>query len=573
MHEAKKIIEISRPYWSRVALGVILGAAVSAVTGAIAWVVKPALDIVLVEKKYEYLTYLPFGVLILFSLKGLLQFGYAYLMKSSAHKLVRDMQNRLHNHILRIPVGYLHKEASGIVMSRVINDVRILSTLFTEVFRTAIIQIPTIIVLLGLAFYRKWDLTLLTIMLFPFIAYSMKKFGKRVKQRTRESQKKLSFVTHRLNETITGAKVIKVFNREGYRDKKFAQENHRVYRESMKVVRLREATKLMVDVVTGVAIGFVLWYAGDLVRSGKMTPGDFASVIAAIYMVFVPVKKLGESYNFLQEIRAALERINKLLDVKQEEDDTEKVRIKGFNRAIRFDHVSFVYGSENAPALRNINLEIHAGELLAIVGPSGAGKTTLSDLIPRFYDPSEGSIKLDGTDIRDIELKSLRDLIGIVSQDIVLFNDTVYENIAFGNEEAAFDDVRKAAEMAYASEFIEKLPQGYETVIGDRGLNLSGGQRQRLAIARAILKNPPILILDEATSSLDTVSESLVQKALEGLMKERTTIVIAHRMSTIKNAHRIVVLEDGKITSTGTHEELISGSETYSRLCSEMVSS
>jgi subfamily B ATP-binding cassette protein MsbA len=458
-------------------------------------------------------------------------------------------------------------------MSRVINDVRILSTLFTHVFRDAIIQIPTVIVLLGIAFYRKWDLTLLTIMLFPLIAYSTRKFGKRVKKRTLELQKKLSFVTHRLSETIRGAKVIKVFNREDYRDQKFEQENQRVYRETMKVVRLKETTKLMVDIVTGVAIGFVLWYAGTEVRSGTMTAGDFASVIAAIYMVFAPIKKLGEAYNYLQEILAALERIESLIDVQQEEDNTRKVKIEGFSRGIQFDHVSFVYDSEKEPALKDIDLEIHAGELLALVGPSGAGKTTLSDLIPRFYDPTEGSIKLDGIDIRDVELKSLRDLVGIVSQDIVLFNDTVRENIAFGNEGARSDAVQRAAEMAYATEFIEKLPRGYESDIGDQGLNLSGGQRQRLAIARAILKNPPILILDEATSSLDRVSESLVQKALEGLMKERTTLVIAHRLSTIKNADRIVVLEDGRITSMGTHDELLTQSQTYSKLCSEMVSS
>ncbi|TNF53320.1 ABC transporter ATP-binding protein [bacterium] len=560
-----KIIELTRPYWPRVFLGIILGLIVSGLTGAIAWFVKPVLDVILVDKRYEYLAFFPLGVIILFSMKGALQFGYAYLMKSSAMKLIRDTQNRLHNHILYLPVGYFDQESSGIIISRVMNDVRVLSTLFTEVIRTAIIQIPTVLVLLGVAFYRKWDLTLLTLMLFPFIAYSTKKLGKRVKKKSFEAQRKLSFLTHKLSETIMGSKIIKVFNRGPYRDEKFRGENQRVYRENMKVVRLKETTKLLIDVVTGIGIGLVVWYGSRQVIKGVMTPGDFASVIAAIYMVFVPIKKVGESYNILQEIKAALARVEKLLHMKTEDSGTRE--IKTLTKEIRYENISFSY-RDDTDVLRDINLTIHAGEIVAIVGPSGVGKTTLVDLIPKFYLPTSGRITIDGVDTKEIDLHSLRNLIGIVSQDIVLFDDTVRENIAFGNKNAIFHEIEMAAEMAYASEFIEKLPEGYETVIGERGMNLSGGQRQRLAIARALLKNPPLLILDEATSSLDTVSESLVQKALAGLMKNRTTIVIAHRLSTIKNAHRIVVLESGRISNIGTHEELLVSSDTYSKLCS-----
>jgi subfamily B ATP-binding cassette protein MsbA len=564
MQIAKKIFEVTKPYWPRVILGIIFGLMVSGLTGAIVWLIKPATDIVLVEKKFEYFRLIPLGAFVLFTIKGTLNFGQAYLMRSAGLRLIRDTQNKLHSHILYIPVGYFHQEASGVVISRVINDVRILGSLFSEVIKTVIVEIPTIIVLLGIAFYRKWDLTALSIMLVPFIAYSTRKFGKKVKKRTLEAQSKLSYLTHRLSETITGAKVTKVFNREIYRDKKFEQDNALVYRENAKVIKLKEITKLLIDMMTGIAIGLVLWYGGNQVRNGAITSGDFASIIAAIYMVFSPVKKIGEAYTSLQEIRAAFERIEKVLHTKKEE--TGEIEIKDFKKGIRFENVSFAYSPNNAPVLKDINLEIKSGKIIAIVGPSGAGKTTLADLIPRFYNPTEGSIKIDGIDIKNIELKSLRKLIGIVSQDIILFNDTVRENIAFGNQEATFDDIKKAAEMAYANEFIEKLPDGYDTVIGERGLTLSGGQRQRIAIARAILKNPPILILDEATSSLDSVSEALVQKALERLMKNRTTIVIAHRLSTVKNADRTAVLEDGEISDIGTHEQLITKNSTYREL-------
>ena len=569
MQILKKILKLTKPYWPRVFLGTILGALLSGVTGAIAWLVKPALDIIFVGKRYEYLTLIPLGVIILFTLKGLIQFGYTYLMKSSAMKLVRDTQNKLHNHILFVPAGYFHKESSGMVISRVINDVRVLSALFTEVIQTAVVQIPTILVLLGVAFYRKWDLTLITFMLFPFIAYSTKRVGKRVKKRSLEVQKKWSYLTHRLSETIIGAKVIKVFNKEDYRDKKFKEENQRLYRENMKVIKLKEGIKLLIDVITGIAIGLILWYGGSQVKGGAMTSGDFASIIAAIYLIFAPVKKLGDSYNFLQEIKSALERIENILLIKKEVTGT--IELKEFKEGIRYEHVSFAYNDSHV--LKDVNLEIKAGEVIAVVGPSGAGKTTFCDLIPRFYDPTAGSIKIDNRDIRDFDLKSLRNLIGIVNQDIILFNDTIFENIAFGNDRASLDDIKIAAEMAYANEFIEKLPDGYNTIIGERGLTLSGGQRQRLAIARAILKNPPILILDEATSSLDTISESIVQKAIERLMKNRTTIVIAHRLSTIRNADRMVILHDGKIQDIGTHDELILKSPIYSDLCSNLMRS
>lgn len=564
MTPVKRILKLTRPYWPRIFAGIVLGLGISAITGAIAWAVKPALDDILVKQKYQYLLYLPAMIIILFSAKGILSFFQAYLLRSSGLKLVRETRNRLYHHILRLPIGFFNRESSGVVMSKMLNDVDILNALVADHLRMCIVELPTIVFLLGVAVYRRWDLALLSLLLLPFIAYSTRKFGKRIKGKRKETQRKLSFLTQRIGETVFGARIIKIFNREDIMEKKFREDNQRYYREFMRVVRLREFTKLVIDGATGLGIALVLWYGGMLVVKGTVTAGAFASVLVAIYMMFSPVKKLGEAYSGIQESRAHLERIDALLDAEQEESG--HIRIGGFRESIRFENVSFAFPENDTPVLSDVNLEIRAGEVVAIVGRSGVGKTTLADLIPKFYLPTGGRVTIDGIDVREIENRSLREQIGIVSQDIILFNDTVRENIAFGRLNASDADIYRAAEMAYADEFIKRLPQQYETLIGDRGMKLSGGQRQRIAIARAILKNPPILILDEATSSLDSVSESLVQKALDTLMKGRTTIVIAHRLSTIEHADRILIIEKGRIVDAGKHEELIERNVTYREL-------
>jgi subfamily B ATP-binding cassette protein MsbA len=430
--------------------------------------------------------------------------------------------------------------------------------------KTFILEIPTVIFLLGVALYRRWDLTLMSLILLPLIVFSTRKFGKGVKRKRKEAQRKLSFLTHRIGESVFGARIIKIFNRETAMREKFKSDNQRYYRELLRVIRLKEFTKLVIDIVTGIGIAAVLWYGGSMVANSTITAGVFASILVAIYMMFAPMKKLGEAYSALQEARASLERIDTLLCAEHEQEGTK--RISGFRDSLRFENVSFTFPGNKTPVLKNVTFEIKRGEVIAIVGRSGVGKSTLVDLIPKFYLPSEGTVTIDGVDIRDVEVHSLREQTGIVSQDIILFNDTVRENIIFGRAGASESEITEAAKMAYADEFIEQLPEKYQTVIGDRGLKLSGGQRQRIAIARAILKNPPILILDEATSSLDSVSEALVQKALDTLMKGRTTIVIAHRLSTIRNADRILIVESGKIVDMGRHEELIEKNAIYREL-------
>ena len=564
MKVVKKLSELTKPYWSRIFGGIILGLMVSGITGAIAWSVKPALDEILVGRKYEYLKLLPLGIFLLFSTKGLLSFGQTYLMKSAGMKLVRETRNRLYNHILCLPVGYFSRASSGAIISRVMMDVEALNGLVSDVVKTFIVEIPTIIFLLGVALYRSWDLTLMSLLLLPLIAYSTRKIGKGVKKKRKEAQRKLSLLTHRIGESVFGARIIKVFNREKTMADKFKNDNQRYYREHLRVLRLKEFTKLVIDIVTGVGIAVVLWYGGGMIVQGTITTGVFASILVAIYMMFSPVKKLGEAYNALQEARASIERIETLQNVEHEQEG--RIPIDGFRKAIKFEDVSFTFPGNNVPVLKDVNLEINRGEVVAIVGRSGVGKSTLVDLIPKFHIPSSGRLTVDGIDIHDIEMHSLREQIGIVSQDIILFNDTVGENIAFGKSGVSAADIMEAARTAYADEFIQQLPEKYDTFIGDRGLKLSGGQRQRIAIARAVLKNPPILILDEATSSLDSVSEALVQKALDVLMKGRTTIVIAHRLSTIKNADRILIIEKGKILDAGRHEELLTRNSTYKEL-------
>ena len=571
MKVLKKIIELTKPYWPRIFAGIILSLLVSGITGAIAWAVKPALDEVLIGKKYEYITLIPVGVFLLFLVKGFLSFGQIYAMKSAGMKMVREMRNTLYNHILRVPVGYFHKESSGVIISRIMYDVEALNGLISDVLKTVFIEVPTVLFLLGVALYRKWDLTLLSLILLPLVAYSTRKFGKGVKRKRKEAQRKLSFLTHRIGESIFGAKIIKIFNREKEMGDKFQTDNQRYYRELLRVIRLKEFTKLVIDVATGGGVAFVLGYGLVMVRNGLITTGDFGSIIVAIYLMFSPIKKLGEAYSNLQESRASLERIETLQSAEHEKEG--HIKIEGFRNSIRFEDLFFTFPGNTVSVLSDINLEIKQGEMIAIVGRSGVGKSTLVDLIPKFHLPSGGRLTIDGSDINDIETHSLREQIGIVSQDIILFNDTVRENIAFGNPKAAEADIAEAAKFAYADEFIRELPQKYDTVIGDRGLKLSGGQRQRIAIARAILKNPPVLILDEATSSLDSVSEAIVQKALDYLMTGRTTIVIAHRLSTIRNADRIVILEQGTIADTGRHEELIRKNATYRELYDAFVHS
>ncbi|MFH1703033.1 MAG: ABC transporter ATP-binding protein [Nitrospirota bacterium] len=560
----RKIMLLLKPYWRRIVLSGILSVFVSGMSGGVAWLVKPALDGIFLQKDKRLLALLPLAVLVLYILKGTFSFFQSYLMRSVGSKVVRDMRNKLFGQLMYLPVGHYKKESTGSILSRITNDIGSLQGLTGYTIKDLFVESMTVVVLLAVAFYRKWDLALLAVTVLPAAFYGTGRLGKRLRKVSKKVQQKISVITEYLTESFSGIKMIKVFCREDDIIRKFKGKNQDFYREIMRSQRLVEFTSLLMEIIGGLGTAFVLWYGGRLVIKDTITPGEFFSFLVAIFMVYTPARRLAGVYNGIQQARASLERISEVEGKEIEKEGT--VSIPPIREMIEFRDVSFHYPGMRHEVLKDINLTIRRGEIIAIVGKSGVGKTTLVDLLPRFHDPSQGVILLDGIDISTASLKSLRGQIGVVSQDVILFNDTVKNNIAFGRPGAAEDEIIGAAKAAYAHDFVNELPQGYETVIGEKGVRLSGGQRQRISIARALLKNPPILILDEATSSLDTESEIMVQRALEKLMENRTTIVIAHRLSTIRRATRILVLDKGRIVESGTHEELFRTGGIYRRL-------
>ncbi len=568
----QRLVGLVRPYVPRVILATLFSLIVSGINGAIAWLVKPAMDKIFVEGNYKYIYLLPLGIIILYIFRGACSFVQSYLMQTAGMKLVRDLRNRFFSHLIRLPVSIISRSTSGDILSRLMNDVGALSSILSQSLRAFLLQVPTVIVLMGVALYRRWDLALLSFILLPFIALGTRFLSRLVRIRRKRVQRYLAILTHRVSEALQGLRVVKIFGMEKVKDGQFLKENQTTYRQMAKVVRLKEGTKFLIEVLSGLAVAAILGYGGSLVASGEITPGDFFSILTAIVMAFTPLKKLGGAYTQFQETLGVLERVDHFLD--QEKEESQGQALDGLRRDLRYEKVSFSYPETDAQVLQEIDITIPAGKILAIVGPSGAGKSTLVDLIPRFYNPTSGTILWDGIDLRKISLADLRHQMAIVTQDVVLFGDTIYENIAAGlSGGATIEDVEKAANVAQAHDFIVALPQGYDTMLEERGLNLSGGQRQRIALARALLRNPPLLILDEATSALDSVSEKAIQKALEEVMKDRTTIVIAHRLSTIIHADQVIVIDHGRIVDHGTHEKLMESSALYQELYQTWASS
>lgn len=559
-----KLLDYIKPYWKSVVVGMLLASVVSITTGGVAWIIKPILDEIFIKKDMRILPLISLAFMGLYLVNGIAVYGQNYVMRSVGLKVIRNIRNNLYSHMLKMPLSFYHNNPSPVLMSRITNDVNRITDVATTVAAQFVRQIITFFVLLGILIYRDWFLSIMAILIIPFASMLIVRIGKKLKELSRRNQEKMADLNSILFETFSGSKIVKAFAMEEYEKERFIKENQSYYKISIKEMKRDEMVSPLMEFIGAVGIGLVIYYGGHKVGAGITTPGTFFSFIAAMTMMYEPVRKLSQMNNVIQQAVAAGDRIFDILDLDIDiKDSQDAADIKSLKDSIKINDLSFTYNQGEEEVLRDINLEIKKGEVVAIVGNSGAGKSTLVDMIPRFYDPQKGSITIDGLDLRSIKLNSLRGMIGVVTQETILFNDTIFNNIAYGRKDATEEEVHEAARLAYAHDFIMEMPSGYNTIAGEMGVRLSGGERQRLSIARAILKNPPIMILDEATSNLDSKSEELVQHALENLMKERTTLVIAHRLSTIINADRIVVMKDGRIVEIGSHQELIKNNGLY----------
>ncbi|NLX32102.1 MAG: lipid A export permease/ATP-binding protein MsbA [Deltaproteobacteria bacterium] len=560
-----RLLRLVKPHTPRFILAMLCMAVVGAATAAAAYLVKPAMDDIFLDRNEGMLILIPLAVIALYLLKGLCNYGQTVLMSHIGFRIVTDLRNDLYRHILRQPLSFFTKHPTGILISRVTNDVTYLQGAVSEAVTSLLKDSFTLAGLVFVIFWRDWKLAIIASLVFPLAVWPIAQFGRRMRRIAAESQVSMGDLISLLQETITGNRIVKAFGMEEHENRRFARENERQFRLTMKSVTVRAISSPLMEFLGGLGIAAIIFWGGYQVIEGTSTPGTFFSFLAALLMLYEPVKRLTNVNNTIQQGLAGAERIFQVLDTEPGiRNRPGAAELPPIREGISIEGVTFRY--EEDPVLRDVSLKIRAGEAVAFVGMSGGGKTTLVNLIPRFYDVSEGRVAIDGTDIRDVTLESLRAQIGIVTQQTILFNDTVRGNIAYGDVRRSDEDVVRAAMAANAHDFIQRLPQGYDTVIGEQGVKLSGGERQRISIARALLKDAPILILDEATSSLDTESEIEVQDALEKLMRGRTTLVIAHRLSTIRNADRIVALVDGRIVEEGTHESLLEKKGEYFKL-------
>ncbi len=558
------IKKLTKSHYLRLALACVSGLFLSSINGAIAWFVKPVLDGLFVEKNNALLMVLPIGVFFLFVLRGLFAFSNNYLMFSIGAKIVRTFRHAVFEKILRLPMSFFSQKSSGSIISRVLNDMKILEDLIAHTAKNFLVQSTTVIILSFVALYRRWDLALLSFSVVPIVVLVFDRFGKRMKKTSANTLKLISNVTEIIHETLTGIRIVKSFTmeKEMSTHNKLSVSEH--YRNAMREVRISEFTTVCMEIIAGAGVAVILWYGSYLIISEQLSVGAFFSFVTAVLMIYNPLKRLSQVNNNFQRIRSALHRIKEIFILEDEQGG--KIVKDLIDGSISYKNVSFKYPESKEMVLSNINLEILQGETVAIVGYSGVGKSTLADLLLGFWKSYTGEILIDGINIRDFLLQNLRSHIGIVSQDIILFNDTAKNNIKFGKTDASDTEIFEAAKRAYAHEFINEMPQGYESIIGERGIKLSGGQKQRISLARAIIKNPKILVLDEATSLLDTDSETKIQRALESIKKGRTTIIIAHRLSTVQKADRIIVMDKGAIIQQGKHSDLSQQDGVYQEL-------
>jgi ATP-binding cassette, subfamily B, bacterial MsbA len=593
MIQVRRLLRFLRPYSFRFFLAIILMAMVGACEGLTALLVRPVFDRVLApaaqtgpvklfdlpfsaravylqnflpSRVHNIWTVVALAIIAVALVKAISEFLASYFINFIGHSIVRDLRNLLYSRIIEQSIAFFTRNSTGRLMSAITSDIEKIQYAVSQTAADFLKQSFTLVGLLMVLFYMDWRLGLASLVLVPFVVFPSANIGRYIRHSSRSSQDKMAELNNVLQETLSGIRIVKAFGMEGFEIAKFNAATRRLLRVSLRWVRAQAVSSPLMEVLGAVTIAGLLLYARNEILHQAQTTGGFIAFLVALIKSYEPIKRLTGVHNAYQQAMGASEQVFHYLDVKPEiTDKPQAMELISFEREIEFENVDFDY-EDGVPLLRGVNLRIRKGEVVAIVGPSGAGKTTLACLIPRFFDVIRGRILMDGHDIRDLKLSSVRAQIGMVTQETILFNDTVYNNICYGSQPPSAAAVREAARAALAEDFILEMPKRYQTVLGERGQRLSGGQRQRIAIARALLKNPPLLILDEATSELDSESELLVQRALANLMIGRTVLVIAHRLSTVRRADRIVVLDRGAICEVGTHEDLVNRGGIYQRL-------
>ena len=563
----RRLLQFLVPYKGKLIIAIICMIILAACTAALAWAFKPMLDEVLSGKNMTYIYLMPIGIIVLYLIKGIAFYGQATLMGFIGQRIIYDIRNMIYSKLTGQSLSFFTHRKTGELLGRITYDITLLQGAVSTTVTSLMRDVMSIIFLLGVIFNSDWLLALLSLIVFPIMVYPIVHFGQRMRKASYDGQVSMGKMSSLIEETVGGIRVVKAFGMEEYERNRFKSITKDFMTHQIKALKVQALSFPIMEFVAGLGIAGILLYGGIRVAEGEATAGGLMSFIVSLLLLYDPVRRLSRANNEVQQGLSAAERIFEILDAPIDvQDPKEPQPIKPFSNHITFKDVCLTYPDASKPVLQNINLNIQSGEVVALVGRSGAGKTTLANMLLRFMDPSSGSINLDGHDIRNFKQTDLRSQMSLVTQEIVLFNDTVLNNIAYGHENIDREKVIEIAKIANAHEFIEKLEDGYDTLVGERGVILSGGQRQRLSLARALLKNAPILVLDEATSSLDTESERLVQQAIDKLMQDRTVLVIAHRLSTIRNADKIVVLDAGEIVQVGSHDTLIEQGGIYAEL-------
>lgn len=561
----RRILALIRKNSGRLVMAAICSLMVSGATTAMGYLIKPVIDDIFVNRNTTGLVVLPLLVIVVFLFNGLGRYGQEYFMNYVGEDIIRHLRNQLYDRIQDLSLAFFQKERTGTLMSRITNDVNILKSMVSTAVTSSVRDAATILGLTAVIFYQNWRMAIIAFFILPVAFWPIFILGRKVRRVSTGCQEAMADLSAFLHETFAGNKIVKAFGMEPHEKGRFFDKTDQLFKLEIKGVIVRALASPIMEFFGGLGIAFVIWYGGSEVIDGKTTPGTFMSFLACVLLLYDPVKKLSRLNNSIQQGLAAADRVFDIVETQPEIHDPPMPQpLQSGPHHVRFEKVYFSYGEKTV--LEGIDLSVHQGEVLALVGMSGGGKSTLANLIPRFYDVTGGRILIDGTDIRDFSVSDLRRQIAVVTQEPILFNETVRANIAYGRPDATEEAIIDAAKAAFAHDFILRFPNGYDTVIGELGGRLSGGEKQRMCIARALIKDAPVLILDEATSSLDSEAETVVQKALENLMIGRTTIVIAHRLSTVSAADRIAVIVSGRIVEQGTHEKLLSEKGEYHKL-------